>query len=780
MKTRFLLLLFLLPWVLKAQTDEKINLGWKFFLGDDPKAKFSLYDDSKWRTVVLPHDFSIESAPDKNASAGNDGGYFQTGICWYRKSLFIPEGFKGKKITLWFEGVYMDSEVYVNGRLCDGHNYGYTSFECDITHFVVVGKENVIAVRADNSKQKNCRWYSGSGIYRNVRLKTSDKTNISDVFAYTSQLSENKAVISLETEIENLNNEAKTLTLKISGNKSKTFDVAAKSREKISEELSFTNFKTWSPKNPHLTEITLELFENEKLIDCRTIKTGIRKIEISVNEGLKLNGEKLVLNGGCVHHDNGILGASAYDDAEIRKVELLKKAGFNAVRTSHNPPSEMFLKACDSIGLLVIDEAFDGWYEAKNTFDYAVLIDKNWRKDLSAMILRDRSHPSVFCYSIGNEILERKSDSAVIIAKQMVELCHQLDPYRPVTQALASWDEDWEIYDPLAAAHDVIGYNYLIDKAPKDHERVPERIIIQTESYPKDAYQNFKYVTENQYILGDFVWTAIDYLGESGIGRFYYDGQPAGEHWQNLQFPAHGAYCGDVDFTGWRKPISHYRSMLYNDDEKLYLSVKEPEGYYGKIRTTMWGVYPQWESWNWKGFENKEITVEVFSKYPKVRLYLNNKLLGEKSVGDSLKAVFQVKYKAGVLKAEGLDGKKVKETKLLKTSSEPFTLKLTPSKKHITADGNSLCFIEIEALDKDGNFCPEADNLITFEVDGQGDFLSAGNADIKDVGNYTDLECNLYKGRALAVVRSKTKKGKITFSAVSLGLKSETLEIFGE
>lgn len=385
----------------------------------------------------------------------------------------------------------------------------------------------------------------------------------------------------------------------------------------------------WSPDSPELYSAVCTVSEGDRTLDSVSEPFGIRSISYSADGGLLLNGMAIKLYGGCLHHDNGCLGAAAYDRAEVRKAEMMKAAGFNAVRTSHNLPSEAFLDACDRIGLLVIDEAFDGWRDAKTPHDYSTLFDGWWERDVTAMVLRDRNHPSVFCWSIGNEVIERKKLEVVTTAQKLKDAILRHDDTRPVTSALASWDSDWEIYDPLAAVLDIVGYNYLLFHAASDHERVPSRMIIQTESYPRDAFRNWVAVNDNSYIFGDFVWTAVDYLGESGIGR-YYEGDTPGEHYQHDHYPWHGAYCGDIDLTGWRKPISYYRELLFNPSEKLHLAVREPDGYFGKIRQTSWSVWPTWDCWNWPGHEGKPIEVEVYSRYPSVRLYLDGELIGEK------------------------------------------------------------------------------------------------------------------------------------------------------
>jgi beta-galactosidase len=341
---------------------------------------------------------------------------------------------------------------------------------------------------------------------------------------------------------------------------------------------------------------------------------------------------------------------------------------------------------------LVIDEAFDGWREKKNDYDYAMYFDAWWQRDLEAMVLRDRNHPSIIMWSIGNEIIERKKPEAIETAKKLVDCVHKNDPTRPVTSAMTTWDNDWDVFDPLFAVQDIGGYNYQLYRAQSDHERVPSRVIVQTESYPKDAFSNWKMVQSHNYILGDFVWTALDYLGESGIGRWYYPGDVPGEHYQGKMFPWHGAYCGDIDLTGWRKPISHYRSMLYNNTEKLYMAIREPNPDSGNIKETAWSVWPTWESWTWPGYEGKSIQVEVYSKYSKVRLYLNQKLIGEQATTEEqqFKATFNVSYAKGELKAVGIVDNKEEETTLLQTSDDAAKIKLIADRTKISANGQDL------------------------------------------------------------------------------------------
>ena len=730
-----------------------LNDGWQFCLNDS--------DFTKAQAVTLPHDWSILQRFDRETAAGNDGAYLPTGRGWYRKLLTLGKEYLGKHLRLYFEGVYMNSQVYINGQLAGGWPYGYSSFWVDATPYINIGR-NEIVVSVDNTQQKNCRWYSGSGIYRNVWLVTTPQTYIDDW-----------SVSVTTPDIHTV--EIKADIIEADGK-----------RTPLQRTIHVDQPRLWSPADPYLYET--ELTNGE---DRLTVSYGIRTIEYDAEQGLRLNGQPLKLNGACLHHDNGILGAAAYDAAEYRTARLMKEAGFNAVRTSHNPPSEAFLRACDELGLLVIDEAFDGWREEKNTHDYHELIDEWWQRDLGAMIRRDRCHPSIFCWSIGNEVIERKKIEVVKTAHQMVQLIRQLDAQqRPVTSALAAWDNDWDIYDPLAAEHDIVGYNYMMHKAESDHERVPSRVMMQTESFPRDAWQNYERTMKHPYIIGDFVWTGLDYLGESGIGRWYYEGDPAGEHWVQPLYPWHAAYCGDVDLTGLRKPISHYRSILWNgrsseshqarlngrvvtdegeanSNESLYMAVQEPDGWQGKVQTTMWGTWPTFESWNWPGWEGKDITVEVYSREPSVRLYLNDQLIGEQPTSQ-MKATFTLPYQPGTLRAEATT---------LTTADAPAALRLTADHTQLKADGQDLAFVTVEVVDAKGRLVPIADNSLTFKVEGAGTLMAAGNADIKDEDPYFDATHHAWKGRALCVIRSSQKSGKIRLIVSSPSLPSAVMTL---
>ena len=709
-----------------------LNDQWQFVQNDS--------DFTKAQNVTLPHDWSICHRFDVNAPAGNDGAYLPTGKGWYRRTLTLGNAYAGKKIRLYFEGVYMNSQVFVNGHKAGGWPYGYSSFWVDATPYINIGR-NEIVVSVDNAQQKNCRWYSGSGIYRNVWLVTTPKTYIDDW-----------SIRVTTPDIHHVNLSA--TVIREDGTSyplERTIEVEAP--------------RLWSPDDPYLYEAELAVPGGDKL----NVSYGIRTIDYDVERGLLLNGKPIKLNGACLHHDNGILGAAAYDEAEYRKARLMKEAGFNAVRTSHNPPSEAFLKACDEVGLLVIDEAFDGWREHKNenVYDYSTLFDAWWQRDVDAMVCRDRLHPSIFCWSIGNEVIERKKIEVVKTAHLLATRIRELDPQRrPVTSALAAWDRDWDIYDPLAAEHDIVGYNYLIFKAEGDHERVPSRMMMQTESYPRDAWSNYRMTMDHSYIFGDFVWTGLDYLGESGIGRYYYEGEVPGESWERPLYPWHAAYCGDVDLTGKRKPVSYYRSLLWNGG-KTYMAVREPDGYHGKVKTSMWSTWPTTDSWNWPGWEGKPIEVEVYTREPKVSLYLNDQLIGEQATAE-MKATFSLPYQAGTLRA--VAGTEQCE---IQTAGTPAAIRLTADKTVLSRNG--LAFVTVEIVDGEGRVVPTAGDLLTFAVSGNASLLAVGNADVKDEDPYFDNTHHVWQGRALAVVRHVGKQGKATLTVTAQGLPTSRL-----
>ena len=773
-----------------VERKQLFDYDWKFFLGDAPDAKSNNFNDESWRKLDLPHDWGIEGKVNPKNPTGGGGGYFPAGIGWYRKTFQASDAWKANKIAIYFEGVYMNSEVFINGKSLGVYPYGYSSFSYDLTPYLHFGKENVIAVRVDNSQQINSRWYSGSGIYRHVWMMVTNPIHVAHWGAAISTpvVSAKKATVLVKTKLKNETSSTQSILVKTIlwnknsksvGNGQLKVELPANSEKEITQTINISNPLLWTPETPDLYQAQIQILKEKKILDDTKTNFGIRSIRFTAENGFQLNGKTVKINGGCVHHDNGCLGSAAFDRAEERKIELLKAGGFNAVRTSHNPPSEAFLNACDRLGLLVMDESFDCWKIGKNNNDYSKYFNEWWQRDLETMVLRDRNHPSIIMWSIGNEIPERGDHSAIETAKILAGAIKKIDTARPITSAIVDNGKDWSKFDTLMAVHDVAGYNYHLWSALSDHQRVSSRIIVQTESYPKDAFTNWKLVQDNKYVIGDFVWTALDYLGESGIGRWYYSGDVPGEHWEHDFFPYHGAYCGDIDLIGWRKPISHYRSMLYNNSEKLYMAVREPAPEPLEIKETWWSVWPTWESWTWPDFEGKTVQVEVYSKYPKVRLYLNNKLIGEQATTreQQFKATFAVPYSSGQLKAVGLDNGKEMESTMLKTSGDAAKIKLIADRKEILANGQDLSYITVEITDKDGIVQPNAANRIHFKIDGPGIIAGVDNADMKDTDPYTGNTRKAWKGRALVVIKSTHDTGNIKLTVTSPILEETAINI---
>ena len=765
---------------LAAQTSQTLfDDGWTFS------------QDGKTISVNLPHDWDIYTAPNPESGAtGTGGGWYAAGKGEYRKKFATP---KGEIVKLHFEGVYQKAEIFVNGQKAGQHGYGYTPFTIDVTPYLFKGKrQNEVVVKVNNSEQPNCRWYSGSGIYRHVWLETMPALHIAEngVFVTTPKIEANKATVNVEVTVQNEGNSEQQSIVEVEGQQ-KTVLLKAGESKKVDFSYTISNPHLWSPDDPYLYTANVKL---STLNSQLSTKYGIRSFSFDAEKGFVLNGKPMVLNGACVHHDDGVLGAMAFDAAEIRKVKLMKEAGFNLIRTSHNPTTRAFLDACDSIGMLVIGEAFDGWRTAKLKYDYSTMIDSCYREDIHAMVMRDRNHPSIISWSLGNEVIERKELRVVHTARLLKKAVLEIDDTRPITEALCAWDRDWEIYDPHFDVLDVAGYNYMIFKHASDHQRNPKRVMWQTESYPRDAFRNWATVNDHPYVVGDMVWTGLDYLGESGIGRYYYEGERPGESFAEGGQPDwHGAYCGDVDITGWRKPISHYREMLWDVKGQwskangLYMAVKEPNGYRGNIKETMWSVWPTWESWNWTGstdykgeavpsWEGKPIDVEVYTKAPEVKLYLNDKLVGTKQVNrdTQFKAVFSIPYEVGVLRAEA-DGKSV----TLATAGEPARLRLTADRNVIAAGGQDLAYITVEVVDKDGRVCPDAAIPCEAVVKGQGQLMAFASADLKDREPKTSSRVTTWKGRALLVVRSSKTSGKAQINIKS-SLPTATLTIISK
>ncbi len=749
----------------------RLDKGWRTTADIKPEYTDTDFDDSRWVETIIPHDWSIRFNPDSTANTGNEGAYLPGLKAVYRNTVDIEQLQPGRYM-LYIEGAYMNPVIWVNGDEVDSHTYGYTSFRTDITDYLTDGT-NTIAITVDNSRQNNSRWYTGTGLIRPVWLE-----HYADVYiepcsmTFTSPgIRPGMAIGRIEATVTDSRPERPaalpmTATLTVTGPDGVTLQPEmqqfvlnpGQGSQQLLFDIPLPDPVLWSPSAPALYEAVIDIADADGTCGSEHITFGLRTFDFDAEEGAFLNEEPIIINGACVHHDNGMLGAAAFEAAEWRKARMLKDAGFNAVRTVHNPPSTAFLDACDRLGLMVIDEAFDGWAKAKTTYDYSEVFDTDWPVDLEAMVRRDRNHPSVIAWSIGNEILEQKSPEAFEIAREMADLCRSLDVSRPVTMSFTSWDSDWDIYDPLADQLDIVGYNYMINKAKSDHDRVPERVVWQTESYPADAFNNYAAVRDMPYVIGDFVSTGIDYLGESGIGRHYYEGQVSGEHYEGDMWPWHAALCGDIDLTGQRKPISYYRDMLYNNGDGLYMAVREPDGYHGSIRTTQWGTYPVSRSWNWHGHEDKPIEVEVYTLQPKVALMLGDKEIARADVNrsTSYKATFTIPYQTGTLRAVALDSKGNQvASDSITTARETAAINVDYERIANEHTDYDLVFVTASLVDADGNLNPTDNSLLQFSVSNNGTILATGTADATDRAGYTLPLRQASNGRASAVIMTR-------------------------
>jgi len=829
-----------------CKTSEKIsdnrlrsfNEGWKFIRDSINRAEDPAYDDSGWRNLDLPHDWSIEDLPgqpsedqigpfSRESPGGFAMGYLIGGEGWYRKHFTIDKNDQGKRIMILFDGVMLESDVWLNGINLGHHAYGYTPFSYDLTPYInPVGQSNVLAVRVRN-KGRTARWYNGSGIYRDVSLIITDQVHIAlnGIYVTTPEVSEEMARVNLSINVINNREDDADVNIvtrltsadgKEAGQAEQSEIIRSGSNKEITQTIKVNIPQLWSPDSPSLYKVEVSLLSNGKLLDADNITIGIRSIDYNAQEGLLINGKPVKLRGGCVHHDNGILGAAAFSRAEERKVEIMKANGFNAIRTSHNPPSARFLDACDRLGVLVIDEAFDKWAADISQPDgYFKVFEKYWQQDLKYMILRDRNHPSVIMWSIGNEIPAWNDTSAMEVRRKLSDAVRALDPTRPVTEAIAGavWTKKSPAFDQLDEMLDIVGYNYDWRPMPQSHTLYPERLMMTTESHPFDMYSIWQQIEKSPWIIGDFVWTGMDYLGESGVGyekteneKEKVDLLPEADadliksigQYSDLflqfgrRWPWFNAYCGDIDIIGNKKPQSYYRDVVWNRSE-MEIAVHTPMLPDTRYLLSLWGWPDELACWTWPGEEGKTLKVSIYTHCTSVRLELNGKVIGEqKTASDTktdrsvfqmslidlpLRAVFEVPYSPGELKAIGLtDGKEV-VTKVLKSAGEPDKIVLTPDRYTIAADRNDLAYVTVEIADKKGNIIPNADLNVNLAISGNGELIAAGNGSPDQMTSFRQPHCRLNNGKALVILRPFARSGNISLSASSDGLSPASIEI---
>lgn len=731
----------------------------------------------------MPH---TRSGPfDTKAPNGPSVGFTLNGTAWYRKHFTLPGAQSNEQVRIQFDGIYMNANVWLNGQLLGNHPYGYTGFGYDLTKHLRPGGDNVIAVEVKN-EGSNSRWYAGSGIYRHVRLTRTGPVHVPQwgTFITTPEVSDKMAVLRLRTQVANTSDgrvavgvRTKILTAdgRVLASGEAAQEVAAAGTHEFDQQFEITNPARWSLDEPILHTALCEVMVKGKVVDAVSQRFGIRSISFDSKAGFKLNGQAMKLKGSCMHHDNGPLGAAACDDAEYRRVRLTKAAGFNAIRSSHNPPSEAFLNACDELGVLVMDEAFDCWKGGKNGDDYGRYFDAWWQRDLDSMLLRDRNHPSIILWSIGNEIPGNDSPPVAATARMLAERVKQLDPTRPVTSGVQGVNPK---KDEFMAALDVVGYNYALkwneghnyQKTAylEDHDRVPARVIVGTESF---ASQNFDYwmpAVDCPWVIGDFVWTGWDYLGESSIG------------WIGFGLPVYWpvAYCGDIGLTGVRRPQSYYRGALFGNDA-LAAFVRRPEPLFSDIRRYDWGADDVLASWTWPGQEGKILTVCIYASCDEIELFLNGKSIGRRPTtrDQRFRAEFGVPYQPGSLKTVGYkNGTAIAEC-TLESADQPAAIRLRPERTTMAADGQSLAYVPFEVVDAQGRLNPNANNLVRIKIEGPGVLAAVGNGDPSSRESFQQPQRKAWQGCGLAILKSTRKPGHIRVTAISDGLAPATADI---
>jgi beta-galactosidase len=797
---RFLCLTLLLCAASYAR-DRSFDADWRFLRADAPGAEAAAFDDSSWRRLDVPHDWSIADLPAKEnsrrvgpfAPGESSSAHFTAhtlgGIGWYRKHFTLAES--GRRVAVRFDGVYMNAEVWINGHRLGEHPHGYTAFEFDLTpHLQPAGVDNVLAVRVRN-EGRNSRWYSGSGIYRHTWLTVTSPVHVptAGVFVTTPEVSKDKALVKIAVESVNPASTATPATLrtrlrnakgKVVGGSERDVVLTAATTTTSEQVIELKSPQLWSVDSPSLYTAEVAIVVAGQPVDVATTSFGIRKIEIDATNGFRLNGQPLKLVGGCIHHDNGPLGAAAIDRAEERKIELLKANGYNAIRSAHNPPSTALLDACDRLGMLVIDEAFDQWNRSKekNQQDYHRFFKDWFERDIASMVRRDRNHPSVIMWSVGNEIPEQFVPGDIGAKLRAAVLAH--DPTRPVTQAISTdWGKvvkNWDrLSDPAFAHLDVAGYNYLPEKYEGDHARHPDRVIMTTESYPKDFFTYWSLVEKHPYVIGDFVWTALDYLGEAGIGHSVLSNEKNSFF---MPWPYVNAWCGDLDLGGWKKPQSLYRDVvLRRSPVEMVVHTPIPDGITEIVSD--WGWPDESPSWNWSGHENRPLQVSVFSRGDTVRLELNGKLIGEKPVSAETKLIarFDVPYAPGELRASSLLAGKVVAKTTLKTTGAPKKLKLTVDRPKLRADRNDLAYVAVEVVDSAGLRVPDATVSVRITVTGAGELAGKASANPKLPASFKAPLCTTFQGRCIAILRPSGNSGTIQLQAEADGLAPAKLTI---
>ncbi len=766
---KLLVCLFLLPLISfsynNSRIHENFDFDWKFYLNASIDASSVDYDDSKWEKIQLPHDWSIKS-PIKEEN-GRAMGFLPGGIGWYRKSFTIPDTYNEKKVSILFEGVYHQSDVYLNGKHLGFHPYGYTAFEYDLTPYLNVGGENSLAVKVDHSGCPSSRWYSGSGIYRHVWLKVNNPVHIATWGTYitTPAISHENAEVKLETTVKNSSNkkenvEVQNRILDAQGKEicmiSSYTSVEKETQVEVNQTMQVANPRLWSIDEAYLYTMETTLISEHTILDKYTTTFGIRSIQFDANKGFFLNGENIKLKGFCLHQDAGCLGTAVPDKSYLRRLKILKEYGVNAIRCSHNPPSSEFLDMCDSLGFVVIDEAFDKW---KSGY-YSKYFDDWWQQDMNAMIKRDRNHPSIILWSIGNETSEqdKTSEEGTERAVMLRDYVHSNEPSRLVTAALRPTMEKRYTTNGFTDALDVVGYNYQEQWLLDFKEKSPKQIMYISEAYPYYRGRNGTYkdfnpinpwydVANNDFVFGQFLWAGIDYLGES------------------TAWPSTGWATGLFDVCMFEKPSAAFHRSVWNAEPMVRIAVEDQA-------LDIDPGKPHWSwpflaaHWNFSEYVGHVIQVHTTSNCENVELWLNDKSFGRRNTSDysNNTIVWNVPYQEGTIEAKGyINGKEVAEYELT-TSGKAAKLILSSDRDQLAADGQDLAHLTIKLVDEQGNQVQDSDQVITVEVLGNGKLLGLDNGDLRRIESYKGNRIKTYFGKALAIVQSDRQQGEIKIS----------------
>lgn len=759
---------------------EKFDYDWKFLLGDTAVASAANFDDSGWENVQIPHDWSIKLPLNKKN--GGAMGFLPGGIGWYRKVFSIPKNYNGKKVVIEFDGIYHQSDVYINGKHLGFHPYGYTGFEYDLTPYLNYGRQNTIAVRVDHSNSPSSRWYSGSGIYRHVWLKITNPVHVATWGTYitTPNITESSAEIKIATTIKNNsshNGNFQVINRIINADGNEV--VAAKVLTSIEigkggivdQSLHVPNPRLWSIEKPYLYTMETTVRVNGKATDQSRTFFGIRSLTFDANKGLFLNGKNVKLKGFCMHQDAGSLGTAVPDASYLRRLKILKEYGVNAIRCSHNPPSAEFLDMCDSLGFVVIDEAFDKWKAGY----YSKYFDDWWQKDMDAMLLRDRNHPSIILWSIGNETSEQFNSTGVGTARAVMirDYVHKVDPTRPVTAAIAPGNTITRIYNKsgFTEALDVVGYNYQEPWLSDDKKVFPNRIMYVAEAFPYyrgrlnsirdyNPLNPWYYVAENDFIIGQFIWSGIDYLGESS------------------GWPSTGWPTGLFDVCMFEKPIAAFHRSVWNDEPMVRIAVADQSLDIDPGKDHWSSPYLA-AHWNFQQYDSHIIEVKTTTNCDSVELWINDKSMGKrvKASWSNNTIVWHVPYKAGEIKAIGYNKDKEVTKFELRTAGKPAKIRLSADRMRIEADGQDLSHISMELVDDKGIVVPDSDQKITVEVVGTGHLIGLDNGDLRADSFFSGNPVKTYLGRVLATIQSSRLKGDIQIKAMCGDMPVSTLTI---